>query len=53
MVSSNGFAYCNNEQNINGSKTNFLFKAGDEITVELDSKESKMLVKKKSDNKSH
>ena len=52
VASSNGFIYSSSDQQCNGTKGHPVFKAGDEIIIEVDSKESRLVVKKKNDSKS-
>jgi len=53
FFSSNGFVFAHNDQAVNNTKTNFLFKANDELSIEVEKNQSKIVVKKKGDNKPH
>lgn len=51
MVSSNNFIYSSGDPNLNNTKGGISFKSGDEMIVEVDAKDSKLIVKKKNDSK--
>jgi hypothetical protein len=53
FFSSNGFVFAHNDQTVNNTKTNFLFKTNDELIIEVDQPQSKLVVKKKGDPKPH
>lgn len=52
VAASNGFVYSSGDSQINGTKNHLSFKTGDELGLEVDAKESRLVVKKKSDSKS-
>jgi len=52
VLSSNGFIYSSGDNTINNTKSLLTFKANEEICLEVDAKENKLIIaKKKNDNK--